>query len=628
MSKDIKKKGLLVSVKNENYINILKNENTELDNKLKKVNELVSKLKTKITENEKEKNLLISTSYQKDKDIENIKNQLEKTKSQVDELKKINKNQLSSSSDQNNNLQNNKEINLNILTELQRKITDLEFQLKSSSSIINKKFSILLGAHNFSLAIQGIPKKPIEENFPDILGIKNCENKNFKNELFLTGRNELIEVKENNQKLQENLEALQNEIYKHENDKINMLKELEEYNKEKNNLLNILNIKNEEINGKLNKENELNNNLMKQIIENKKIQNNLDNIRIKYKNLEKNKKELEDVIFQQENKVNELSSSIKKIMNIVKIKNIEINNNKIYINNLEETIKDLKQEFHQIRIKKKKNNSQEISNLRTQLETLKKDYQKLIDFNNNIGANRQLFNYNHISNNHIISRNYNINNYGNYNNNGNNKIKIKMFVNKNQNKRLYSALKISNIVNKNENKRKRVNSQKNIHKNEINYDSNNDILNNNKLYEIENNEANYNHLYHINRKNIKVKKNGNLRYNSNIKNNNKSGNISLFNLNNYKLNDEKIFKNESEEKYYRIPKIKKLNCNDFRHKIIDLKKFDRVDNTVKDRTNKIIFKSSNLLHKQKGITQDDRKEIQKIQEFKNLLDQIVNEIDN
>lgn len=193
-------------------------------------------------------------------------------------------------------------------------------------------------------------------------------------------------------------------------------------------------------------------------------------------------------------------------MNVVKIKNIEINfwkdflkreissfifpfleifskdnNNKIYINNFEETIKDLNKEFHQIRIKKKKENSQEISNLKAQLETLKKDYQKLIDFNNIIGADRQLLNYNHISNNHFISRNYNINNY---NNDGNKKIKIKMIVNNNPHKRLYSALNISNIVNINENKRKRVNSQKNIHKNDMNYDSNNDNLNKNRLYDI------------------------------------------------------------------------------------------------------------------------------------------------
>ena len=95
---------------------------------------------------------------------------------------------------------------------------------------------------------------------------------------------------------------------------------------------------------------------MKQLIENKKIKNHLDNIKVKCNNLEKNKKELEDVIFQQENKVNELSSSVKKITNIIKIKDIELNNSKIYINNLEDTIKDLNKEFHQIRLKKKKEN--------------------------------------------------------------------------------------------------------------------------------------------------------------------------------------------------------------------------------------------------------------------------------
>ena len=630
MSNDNQKKGLLGSVKNENYINLLKNENTELDNKLKKVNELVSKLKAQITENEQEKNLLIATSYQKDKDLENIKKQLEKTKSQVDELKNKNQNKLSLLVDQNNILQKNKEINVNTIAELQQKITELEFKLKVSPSIINKKFAILSGAHNFSLAIQGNKKKSKEDNFPDILGVKNNENKNDKDELFLTGKNELIELKENNQKLQEQLESLQNEINKHEDDKINMVKELEQYNKDKNDLLNILNKKNEEINGKLNKENELNKNLMKQLMENKKIKNYLENIRIKCENLEKNKKELEDLIFQQENKVTELYSSVKTIMNVIKIKNLEISNNKIYINNLEETIKDLNKEFHQIRIKKKKENYKEISNLKNQLETLKKDYKKLIEFNNSIGVNRQLFNYNHISNNHIISRNYNINNY---NNDGNKKIKIKMFVNNNLHKRLYSALNISNIVNINEHKGKRVNSQKNIYKNEINYDSNNYILNKTKLKDIKHKKAIYNRINIFNMKNIQKKKYANIGYNPNISHiknriNNKSENIS-FHIKENILNDEKRIKNESEEKYNRIRKIKKINTNTFKYKTKDNNKIFKADITSKDNVrNKIIFKSSNLLQKKIGLTQNERIENQKIEEFKILLNQIVNDINN
>ena len=67
----------LVGIKNENYINILKNENIELDNKLKKVNQLVSKLKIQISENEKQKNLILTTSNQKEIDLQNIKKQLE-----------------------------------------------------------------------------------------------------------------------------------------------------------------------------------------------------------------------------------------------------------------------------------------------------------------------------------------------------------------------------------------------------------------------------------------------------------------------------------------------------------------------------------------------------------------------
>ena len=68
------------SVKNENYINILKKENIELDNKLKKVNLLVSQLKTKISENEKEKNLILTVSNKKELDLKNVKEQLEQTK--------------------------------------------------------------------------------------------------------------------------------------------------------------------------------------------------------------------------------------------------------------------------------------------------------------------------------------------------------------------------------------------------------------------------------------------------------------------------------------------------------------------------------------------------------------------
>ena len=629
MSKEKKKITVIGGVKNENYINVLKNENNELDNKLKKVNELVSKLKSQITENEQEKNLLITTSHQKDKDIEDIKKQLEKTKSQVDELKDQNKNRISSLETQNDILQKNKEMNTNTIAELQKKITDLEFKLKSSS-LLNKKFSILSGGHNFSLAIQSSQKKSSEEGLPDIISLKNSETKIDNNDFFLTGRNELLEMRENNEKLKEQLELLQNELNKHENDKKNMMKELEQYNEEKNSLLNTISKKNEEINGKLDKENELNNNLMKQLIENKKIKNNLDNIKIKCNNLEKNKRELEDVIFQQENKVNELSTSVKKIVNMVKIKDIEISNNKIYISNLEETIKDLNKEFHQIRLQKKKDNSQEISNLKSQLEHLKKEYQKLIDNNNN-EPNRQMFNYNHISNNQIISRNYNINNF----NNENKKIRIKMCLNNPRNKISYNSLNISNIVNINDQKLARVNSQKNIFNDKINNDLNSGnnsrdyfSIHKRKIFVMNNDDSNVKNKK-INMHNIRIKNLGNAKYNKIKFNQLKKrvkpkcliGNNSMRNIKGNILKEEK---NESEERNSKR-QIKKISSNIFIPKFSESKKNEKFD-SIRDENN-IMNKPIKLVKKQINFSENEKFEKQKIEEFKNLLEQIVNDIE-
>ena len=378
------------------------------------------------------------------------------------------------------------------------------------------------------------------------------------------------------------------------------------------------------------KENELNNNLMKQLIENKKIKNNLDNIKIKCNNLEKNKRELEDVIFQQENKVNELSTSVKKIVNMVKIKDIEINNNKIYINNLEETIKDLNKEFHQIRLKKKKDNSQEISNLKSQLEHLKKEYQKLIDNNNN-EHNRQMFNYNHISNNQIISRNYNINNF----NNENKKIRIKMCLNNPKNKISYSSLNISNIVNINDQKLARVNSQKNMFNDKINNDCNNGnhsrdyfSIHKRKIYIVNNDDSNIKSK-NINMHNIRIKNLGNARYNKitlnqlkkRVKTKDLIGNNSMRNIKGNYLKEEK---NESEERNSKR-QIKRISSNIFMPKFSESKKNEKFDIIRND--NNIMNKPLKLVKKQINFSENEKFEKKKIEEFKNLLDQIVSDIE-
>ena len=518
------------SVKNENYISVLKKENSELDNKLKKVNQLVSQLKSKISENEKEKNLILTVSNKKELDLQNIKKQLEQTKSKVDELKNKNKQELLNLANQNDFLKNKSEMDINTIAELQQKITNLEFKLKSSSSTSNtKKFPVLFNTHNFSLVLEGGAQKN-EKNgntsLTDILKLK-FENKN--DNLFLTGRNELIEMKENNEKLNEQLILLQNELAKHQKDKNNLNLELEKYNLEKEKLMENLNKKNELLNTKMTQENQLNNNLMKQLIENKKIQTSLDNIIIKCKNLEKDKNELENVILEQENKVNELSTKIKKAIEVLNLKNSELNNNKLYIKNLEDIIRDLNKEFHNMRLKKKKENSMEVEKLKIQLEKLQRENQKLMEYNNkNIDAKKVYEFIPSQNSNYALSRNNKKKDKFDKNKSGLKKIKIKTRLNSNQTKSsiISSAMDISgfNSVQKRKNQdliRLQLNKRKQFKKL---YDQNYELSPiKSNIYGNFNRSKNLNI---INLNNIKIKNLGNLKYNKSVLNIHKFKNIN------------------------------------------------------------------------------------------------------
>ena len=608
-------------IKNENYITILKNENVELDNKLKKVNQLVSKLKQQISENEQEKNKILTTSNQKELDLQNIKKQLEEAKFKVDELKNKNKEEISSLENQNNLLKNNSEINLNTIAEMQQKITDLELKLKSSTKHnTSKKFLILSNIHNCSMALDATKNKNIVTPLPNILGMK-LENKD--DNFFLTGRNELIEIKENNQKLLQQLNILQEELNKHKIDKNNLNIELEKYNKEKKDLIDKLNYKDEILNNKINQENELNNNLIKQLVENQKIKSNLDNIQIKFKTLERDKKELEDVILEQENKVNELSSSVKQIIEIMNKRNHEIINNKIYIKNLEETIRELNKEFRSMRIKKESNNSKEIIRLKNQLEKLKKENMKLLGYNQTIETHRNN-GYIPIKNQIIISRNKN-NNSEIENNHRYKKIKIR-----------------HNVLNKNQNTNRIIPSAMNI----ANFASNQRLNNDNKLIQMyidkkrvyqrgynyispeKNRYGNFNgnkNLNIINLNNIKIKNLGKLKYNKSVlylhrlKNN--IDNISSINrYNDIKFNSKEPTNINKEKILFHKINIKNVPS-------VSDDKTTNTENTNM-RNNLLQTKStvSNLVKLKENSNEVVEKE--KIQEFKNLLQQIVSDIEN
>ena len=619
------------SVKNENYISVLKKENSELDNKLKKVNQLVSQLKSKISENEKEKNLILTVSNKKELDLQNIKKQLEQTKSKVDELKNKNKQELLNLANQNDLLKNKSEMDINTIAELQQKITNLEFKLKSSSSTSNtKKFPVLFNTHNFSLVLEGGAQKN-EKNgntsLTDILKLK-FENKN--DNLFLTGRNELIEMKENNEKLNEQLILLQNELAKHQKDKNNLNLELEKYNLEKEKLMENLNKKNELLNTKMTQENQLNNNLMKQLIENKKIQTSLDNIIIKCKNLEKDKNELENVILEQENKVNELSTSIKKAIEVLNLKNSELNNNKLYIKNLEDIIRDLNKEFHNMRLKKKKENSMEVEKLKIQLEKLQRENQKLMEYNNkNIEAKKVYEFIPSQNSNYALSRNNKKKDKFDKNKSGLKKIKIKTRLNSNQTKSriISSAMDISgfNSVQKRKNQdliRLQLNKRKQFKKL---YDQNYELSPiKSNIYGNFNRSKNLNI---INLNNIKIKNLGNLKYNKSVLNIHKFKNINDDNNEINQINKE--LNRNIEKAAIKKLKIKNINTLNTQDNVSDYK-ISNNENTSKNYINQTKSSVSNLikLKNNNEISIKEQAEKEKIEEFKNFLQQIVSDIES
>ena len=214
------------TLKTENYLISLQNENTYLNAEIKKLNDIVNKLKSQLTNFETEKKNLISNTTKKENDLKEVKNKLSQTKKEVEDLKqKINLNQNDQKKSveelkaQNDILQKYKNENQTLLVQLQNKITDLEFQLKSKESQKNFFINPLKNDKNITLSISPSPKK-IDSNSISYLQqiindddtYNNIFNKNNNNELFITGNNELIEVKEINQRLNNELYELKKEM--------------------------------------------------------------------------------------------------------------------------------------------------------------------------------------------------------------------------------------------------------------------------------------------------------------------------------------------------------------------------------------------------------------------------------
>lgn len=381
------------SMQSESYLTSLHKENIHLTAQIKKLNDIVSKLKSQISNYEIEKKGLISNASKKDNDLKEIKNKLANTKKEVETLKKKIYQQSTGQKTEENQknlneiLQKNKNENQNQIVQLQNKITDLEFQLKSKENNCRKNRYILplINDKNISLSIINDYNKI--QNYNNNILNTNSNNSFNSNKIFLTGKNELIELKEINTKLNNQLSDLKNELNSNQEEKIKLNLQLQKLQEEHNKLLSVLNKKNEEINNKLNQQSKLSNNLISELNNNIQMRKNFEKIKIKYSSLEHSKKELENVIIIQENKVKELTNSVENISKLISAKDKEIQDNKSYINNLENAVRQLSGEFRIIRNKRSKDAEKKIASLKSEISSLKnkmKENMEAMGFRNNL----------------------------------------------------------------------------------------------------------------------------------------------------------------------------------------------------------------------------------------------------
>ena len=354
----------------ESPLSILKLENNNLNNELKLINNLITKLKSENLKTEQEKSLLLSNNKKIDNNLIEIKKQLDDYNNQLIELKNKEKEKEININTQ--SLDNNKQI-----LEMQNKITDLELRLKLSEQ---KIFA------------------PLEEGKNSCFEIINKEkNLDNSNEVI----EELNKAKIMNQNLIEKIKEQKKNFENVSNEKNNIIKQLNEYNKDKKKLEILIGKKEEDINQISNKENKLKRNISIQTNENMKIKNNINIIKTKCNNLIKEKYNLEDIVIKQEEKINGLNKSINEVRHIMNIKDNEISKDKIYIKNLKDVINDLKKEYKHKNIKKNKNLNQNkgLFNLRIKLNDLKNQGQNIININNINNINNKNYFYNNSINN-------------------------------------------------------------------------------------------------------------------------------------------------------------------------------------------------------------------------------------
>ena len=356
-------------------LNKLQNENDRINQQIKIQKDLTNKYKLKLTQIEKEKANLLLTNQKKEKKINEDNNKINELKKEIENIKLNLENENNDNKKENSNFEKEKyelkqkqQLNDEKINELQEKILKLENQLKNENE--SKRQS------------------------KDISLLYNLNNSNNNGDFFLTG-NELNELKDKHERLIKNIEENNLNLNNIKAEKENLENEYEEIEKEKEEYNSKIIIKNEELEKILNENNIVSNSFYENKMSNQKLIINFNNLKIKFKALSIDKNDLEEVILKQEGKVNELNNNVSKIIALLNQKNSEIDDNKMYISKLKETIDELNDEFNKLKSKKEKAKKDEIKNLKNELMSLKleKERNSSLSKANYSAINDNLYNY-------------------------------------------------------------------------------------------------------------------------------------------------------------------------------------------------------------------------------------------
>ena len=356
-------------------LNKLQNENDRINQQIKIQKDLTNKYKLKLTQIEKEKANLLLTNQKKENKINEDNNKINELKKEIENIKLNLENENNDNKKENSNFEKEKyelkqkqQLNDEKINELQEKILKLENQLKNENE--SKRQS------------------------KDISLLYNLNNSNNNGDFFLTG-NELNELKDKHERLIKNIEENNLNLNNIKAEKENLENEYEEIEKEKEEYNSKIIIKNEELEKILNENNIVSNSFYENKMSNQKLIINYNNLKIKFKALSIDKNDLEEVILKQEGKVNELNNNVSKIISLLNQKNSEIDDNKMYISKLKETIDELNDEFNKLKSKKEKAKKDEIKNLKNELMSLKleKERNSSLSKANYSAINDNLYNY-------------------------------------------------------------------------------------------------------------------------------------------------------------------------------------------------------------------------------------------